>query len=986
MDATPSSNPYPGLRSFQAEETYLFFGRDEQRIELLHRLRRSRFLAIVGTSGSGKSSLVRAGLLPGLHGGFMAGQAARWRIADLRPGTDPIGSLARALDAPGVLRDSARAEDEPSFTEATLRRSGVGLVEAVREARLPTSERLLVLVDQFEEVFRGLESDDSPRANDDAVAFVRLLLEASRGDLPIYLVLTMRSDFLGECSRFRDLPEAINDGQYLVPRLTPDQRTDAIVGPAAVFGTTLSSTLLNRLLNDVGENPDQLPILQHALMRTWDHWRSRAANPSVPRVLELEDYEAIGGMGRALSLHADTVFAGLAPEGSPQDLARRQLVAERMFKCLATVGAGGLAVRRLATLQEIVDVSGAPLAEVVAVVEAFRAPSQSFLMPPAGEPLSPGRHVDISHESLMRNWRRMRGWVQEEAESARVYERLSATALLHAKGEAALWDQPDLGVALQWQKVQQPNSAWARRYNLVFDESMAFLRASRMRVEAAEDATARRRRLWIFTTAMVFFAMITGILSWWRDEAAVVDYAISSSQNARVQLQGLRDGFDVYRAHERGATSPVRERFCTRTFARTEREDLFRLLCERDRALSGAERQKVQLYENLLEGRWSDGWDALTAMGRTNLSEDVLGLLAELSRMRSRSDDADRNLLLELKAQAGEFSERQRALANAVAHPVHRRIAEVLIAHPDTNYTSFLNVLEYRTLDAYAEAQKARGATVFSAGARDNGRLVEAELRTLPGGNAYAELVAAALVPESQAIQNIKAGRNYVADHLLELAVFALWPAWRLRRFVQRRRRAVIEPRPHPLRQVAADVLDLAIAYHLAGFVDIFGRAAGGLGGSLLGIAINGDRITAIGLVAGMLAASAYLFWRDALKLRFCRSLGKAWLDLRPIVVDSADAGAITLRTSMRRNPVGGSFVLLAIPLYALFSYTFDTSKMGWFDLAFSAYFAVIGVAVLFLLVDIGRNWSRNRATLTDRWSKTRVIDADSAEALAVRP
>lgn len=435
MDAAAGSNPYPGLRPFQADETHLFFGRDEQRIELLHRLRRSRFLAIVGTSGSGKSSLVRAGLLPGLHGGFMAGQSDRWRVVDLRPGTDAIGNLARALDGPCALRETPAPEDEPSFTEATLRRSGLGLVEAVREARLPKAEKVLVLVDQFEELFRALEAADRPQSSDDASAFVKLLLEAAKqGELPIYVVLTMRSDFLGECSRFRDLPEAINDGQYLVPRLTPDQRSEAITGPAAVFGVSLSSTLVNRLLNDVGDNPDQLPILQHALMRTWDQWQLRPVDRAAAN--EMADYEEIGGMARALSLHADAVFEGLADQRSPQEAAQRKAIVERLFKCLAGIGAGGLAVRRLAKLQEIVDVSGAPLNEVISVVEAFRAPGHCFLMPPAGEPLTPERYIDISHESLIRNWVTMRTWVDDEAESARVYERLSSTAMLHDKGGA----------------------------------------------------------------------------------------------------------------------------------------------------------------------------------------------------------------------------------------------------------------------------------------------------------------------------------------------------------------------------------------------------------------------------------------------------------------------------------------------------------------------------------------------------------------------
>ena len=563
MDAAVGSNPYPGLRPFQADETHLFFGRDEQRIELLHRLRRTRFLAIVGTSGSGKSSLVRAGLLPGLHGGFMAGQSDIWRVVDLRPGTDAIGNLARALDAPGALCDAPAAEDEPSFTEATLRRSGLGLVEAVREARLPTAEKVLVLVDQFEELFRAIEAADRPQSSDDASAFVKLLLEAAQqGELPIYVVLTMRSDFLGECSRFRDLPEAINDGQYLVPRLTRDQRNEAITGPAAVFGVSLSSTLVNRLLNDVGENPDQLPILQHALMRTWDQWKRRPVDGAALNEIGLADYEEIGGMARALSLHADAVFEDLADQRSPQEAAQRKAIAERLFKCLAGFGAGGLAVRRLAKLQEIVDVTGAPLNEVISVVDAFRAPGHCFLMPPAGEPLTPERYIDISHESLIRNWGGLKTWVADEAESARVYERLSSTAVLHDKGEAGLWDQPDLGVALKWRSIQKPNPAWAQRYNAVFGPAMAFLDASHSRAQAAEDAKARRRRVWVFSIAVVFFAMLTGIVTWGRDELVRADAMSVQRREARDELQTLKSIGDLHRSRDAGAVAGDAWRVC----------------------------------------------------------------------------------------------------------------------------------------------------------------------------------------------------------------------------------------------------------------------------------------------------------------------------------------------------------------------------------------------------------------------------------------
>ncbi len=357
IETTADIHPFPGLRPFRADEHYLFFGREAQSDDLLRRLR--RFLAVVGASGSGKSSLVRAGLLPALQGGFMVRAGSRWRIALLRPGTNPIRELALALNQPEVY---GADEDNPeraamwiTITEATLRRGARGLVDVVVEARRPPDENLLVVVDQFEELFRFKKQAKVAQAGEEAAAFVKLLLEAARTDrVPIYVVLTMRSDYLGDCSQFRDLPEAINDGQFLVPRMTRDQRRRAIEGPVAVGGATRTPRLLQRLLNDVGDNPDQLPILQHALMRTWETWLEQRRD-SEP--LDLPDYEAIGGMAHALSRHGDEVYAEL-----PDD--RSRAVAERMFKRLTDRGLDARGIRRPTTLAELCAVCEATQDEV----------------------------------------------------------------------------------------------------------------------------------------------------------------------------------------------------------------------------------------------------------------------------------------------------------------------------------------------------------------------------------------------------------------------------------------------------------------------------------------------------------------------------------------------------------------------------------------------------------------------------------------------
>ena len=230
----------------------------------------------------------------------------------MRPGGHPFRELATALAGPGVLdmpASPAEVSGRP-LVEVALRRGARGLVDAVRQARLPPADNLLVVVDQFEELFRFQKTRGPDSAHAEAVAFVKLLLEASeQSDVPVYVVMTMRSDFIGDCMEYAGLPEALNNSQYLVPRMTRDELRSAIAGPVAVAGAEIAPRLVQRLLNDMGSDQDQLPLLQHALMRTWDHWAS-APEPRGP--IDLDDYEGVGGLRDALSRHAEEAFADAA--------------------------------------------------------------------------------------------------------------------------------------------------------------------------------------------------------------------------------------------------------------------------------------------------------------------------------------------------------------------------------------------------------------------------------------------------------------------------------------------------------------------------------------------------------------------------------------------------------------------------------------------------------------------------------------------------
>ena len=533
VQSPPRTNPFPGLRPFELGEEHLFFGREGQADELLTRLRRTRFLAVVGTSGSGKSSLVRAGLLPSLLSGLMPQASSSWRVAILRPGSAPMGNLAAALNTPDVFGVDPASDDaviRRLLTESTLRRGALGLVEVTQQARMADHESLLVVVDQFEELFRFKAQAGQDRrleAEDEAAAFVKLLLGAvNQRQVPIFVVLTMRSDFLGDCAQFRDLPETLNDSQYLIPRLTRQQLRRAIEGPVAVGGATITPCLVNRLLNDTGDNPDQLPILQHALMRTWDHWEDQE---QPERAIDIEHYEAIGGMDRALSLHADQIYFSFSDQDSLK-------IVEAIFKRLTENGLDNRQVRRPSRLSELCLVTHSDTGTIIYVIDQFRKNGVSFLTPPLSVETNEDTVIDISQESLMRIWDRLRNWMLEESETARLYKRLADTARLHREGKASLIRDPELKIAVNWKNktitegnTYGENIDWARRYDENFESTIDFIKKS----EEQKKQSEKSRKLEIRST---FFRGL-GIASMMATVSILV--AILPAANVMPHLLGI---------------------------------------------------------------------------------------------------------------------------------------------------------------------------------------------------------------------------------------------------------------------------------------------------------------------------------------------------------------------------------------------------------------------------------------------------------------
>jgi WD40 repeat protein len=482
-------NPFPGLRPFSIEESHLFFGREGQSEEVLRHLSMNRFVAVIGASGSGKSSLIYCGLIPILHGGFITDAGSSWQIITTRPGNNPLENMAVSIAGEGK---------EVPLTAALLRRSSVGLTDAIRQHLHRGEGNILLIVDQFEELFRFKKSRRDAVSFNESEAYVKLIVQAVRQtEVPVYMVLTMRSDFIGECSQFQELTALINESNYLVPQMTRDDFRDAITGPVAVGGATIDPNLVTQLLNDVGDNPDQLPILQHALMRTWDYWQQQK---NLERPLSISDYEAVGRMEKALSEHANEAFEELSPG--------EKMICESMFKTLTEKGGDNIGIRQPTRVEVIAEIAKATPAEVMAVVEIFRKPGRSFLTPAHPIPLSGESVVDISHESLMRIWDRLKIWVDEEAQAVQMYNRLSEASALFQVGKTGLWRPPDLQLALNWRKKQQPTLTWAERYNPAFERAMVFLETSEKEFIAEEQNKIRLQRRQLRRTRV--FAMVLG--------------------------------------------------------------------------------------------------------------------------------------------------------------------------------------------------------------------------------------------------------------------------------------------------------------------------------------------------------------------------------------------------------------------------------------------------------------------------------------------
>jgi WD40 repeat protein len=324
--------------------------------------------------------------------------------------------------------------------------------------------------------------------------------------------------------------------------LTSNEMLDVICGPAKATGTTISPQLVKQLFVDMSGLTDQLPVLQHALMRTWDCWRNQKDSIGV---IDIKHYNLIGKLNNALSLHAEEVFSSLSTD-------RDREIASKIFRALVSAVAGGKETRRSIRISDLCVIVDADEENVIEIIDTFRAPGREFLTPPAYVTLTNESIVDISHEGIMRIWNRMLQWIEEEKRSVSVYMRLSKSAELYQKGEAGLWVDPELQAGLNWYRDNVPNAAWAELYAPEFERAIGFLMRSKEENQSAlvnREMQQQRRFKWtrVFAFVLGGVAVVSILLlvivaqlklqaDNSREQALEKErYAISASRNAEHQ-------------------------------------------------------------------------------------------------------------------------------------------------------------------------------------------------------------------------------------------------------------------------------------------------------------------------------------------------------------------------------------------------------------------------------------------------------------------
>jgi WD domain, G-beta repeat/AAA ATPase domain len=508
-------NPYKGLLAFQETDGDRFFGRDSQINELWEKFRNlymsesaTRLLTVYGPSGSGKSSLARAGLIPELSRQPLPGRD-RARVAVLLPGSHPVEALATVL-ARIAANDPAPVAKTRELATELVRANPSGEYDGLRRIAdiLPdiAISPLIVLVDQLEEVFTLCE-DPAERE-----AFIgNLLCAAAERSKRVSVIVTLRSDFLGATQKYRRLNQLIQPQGFFVAAMSEEGLREAITKPAEKAGHPLDKATVNLLIEQTGDRDGALPLLQFALTRIWAGLEE-GKEPA-------ETLSAIGGVGGALADEAQKIYSGLTPN--------EKEIARRVFLGLVQLGEGAKDTRRRADLERLVSQQD-NLEQVQKVIGQFADPG-ARLITLGGEQEAGTQTAEVTHEALFDNWQQLKDWLENSRSDLRFQRRLDEAAIVwegNGRPEGNLWKPPDLDLLRSYCNKRAGNDMTP----LQVEFFKASEDAAKALKQAAENAVKEKKRQQQILSLVLFAGII------FTSGAAIFStYQLQQAQRQRIE-------------------------------------------------------------------------------------------------------------------------------------------------------------------------------------------------------------------------------------------------------------------------------------------------------------------------------------------------------------------------------------------------------------------------------------------------------------------
>lgn len=516
----PGDPPFQGLQYFDEKDSERFFGRELTTAQIVGRIKRTRFLAIIGASGSGKSSLLRAGVLPALRrgerladGGMPPTDSGQWEYLVITPTAHPLESLAASLMRGATsVSQVAQLRDE-------LAKDPESLKLAIKQYLAQNSKkRLLLAIDQFEEIYTLCRSEDERKA------FIESLLLAvdPSDEQPITVLIVLRADFYAYVAQNDRLREIVSQHQEFIGAMSRDELVSAIDKPLAMGGWKIQEGLIEVILEDIGYEPGALPLLSHALLETWRRRRGKT--------LTLSGYIEAGGVRGAVAQTAENVFRNqLTPAQQP--------IARMIFLRMAEIGDDNQDTRRRASFSELITRSTDELfiETVINILVDARLVTIGSMEP------GDVKVVEVAHEALIREWRTLRQWLDEDREGLILHQHLADDAIdwvKSGKDNGYLYRGIRLENALEWV---------ARHPDFLNQQEQEFLTASQKVAKEEADQQSRllraSRMQKIYAGILALLVVGLGYLAsalWFNQEPARMDgfYNIAVAELATITPEG----------------------------------------------------------------------------------------------------------------------------------------------------------------------------------------------------------------------------------------------------------------------------------------------------------------------------------------------------------------------------------------------------------------------------------------------------------------